>query len=43
MDPAMPPELAEQFQQLHDEFVWLCLRWINFRQLFAVSESLLGK
>jgi hypothetical protein len=39
MNPTMSPELTRHFEELHNEFVWLCVRWINFRQLFAESED----
>jgi len=35
----MSPDLTRHFEELDNEFVWLCVRWINFRQLFAVSED----
>ena len=39
MNPTMSADLARYFEELDDEFVWLCIRWVNFRQLYAVSAD----
>jgi hypothetical protein len=39
MDPTMSPDLTRHFEELDNEFVWLCIRWVNYRQLFAVSAD----
>ena len=35
----MGPELGEVFHALHDDLIWLHMRWAMYRQLFAGSSA----